>query len=238
VNTLDPPANSPSVAPLTTRQAQTAPVALTSAVIGVRIALVLGTCVLIAVLPYVYTGADTKIVSYTAPKETPRQMPAPPSTEGKPGRLWGAIVPQKSELWFFKATGPIDVMTQYEPELRTFLESIQFDQGEPKWTLPAGWKQEPGFDFVFATIRIPAEKEPLELSVSRLVRRDSPPLDEQLLENINRWRGQATLPPITAAELATSTERLTVSEAEATLLSVAGILKPRSMGRGPFSGGK
>lgn len=236
VTAADPAAKPPTDLPLADATPAALPAVFTTSVLIARIALVAMSCLLIAVLPYLFTTEEKEIVSYPAPKETPRQLPAaPPAPESKPGRLWGAIVPMESELWFFKATGPIEEMTKVEPELRTFLESVKFDKGEPKWKLPDGWEQSPGFDFIFANIRIPMDKDPIELSVSRLVRRDIP-LEEDLLENVNRWRGQITKPPIAADDLSKSTETLTVSGAETTLVILDGMLKPRGTGRAPFMG--
>lgn len=209
------------------------PTSLAGPVLIARVVLVIAACGLAAVLPKLFRQNDTEIVSYTAPKEPVRKPPVEPAENGKPGRLWGAIVPQDSELWFFKATGPVDDMARHESEIRAFLQSVKFERGEPKWELPESWQQDPGFDFIFATIHIPAGKERLDLSVSRLPRGDGA-LDEQLLANINRWRGQISLPPVTLNELAATTERITVSGIEATLLSVEGTLKSRPMGRGPM----
>jgi hypothetical protein len=152
---------------------------------------------------------------------------------GKPGRLWGAILPLKSELWFFKVTGPIEEVSQRDSELRRFLESVEFKNGEPVWSLPEGWKQESGFDFIFAVIHIPTDADPLELSVSHLVRADGP-LSDQILANVNRWRGQMSLPAVKPDELSSTTERLTVAGAETTLVSLDGLIKPKTPGRGPF----
>lgn len=198
-----------------------------------RMALVVGACVGVGVLPYLFTGEETEIVSYTAPKEPVKKLAAEPPPVGKPGRLWGAIVPLKTELWFFKVTGPIEDVKQQDADLRKFLESVRFDKGEPSWTLPEKWKQEPGAGFIHAIIRIPTDTEPLEFSVSRLVRGESP-LEEQLLANVNRWRGQISLPPVTPEELANTTEKLTVAGAESTLVTLDGIVKPKMPGRGPF----
>jgi hypothetical protein len=209
------------------------PAPLTGSILAVRIALVAGVCVAIGVLPYLFTGETTQIISYTAPKEPARNAPPEPLPMGKPGRLWGAIVPLKSDLWFFKITGPSADVARREADLRDFVQTVSFPNGEPKWTLPADWTERPGNEFRFVTIVLPAEKAPLELTVSRLGRGDNP-LDEQLLANVNRWRGQVSLPPITLEELASSTERLEVAGVEATIVSLDGVLKPNSMGRGPF----
>lgn len=61
------------------------------------------------------------------------------------------------------------------------------------WTLPKGWRQEPGSGMRFATLKPPVTGK-LDVSVIVL---PGPAGGE--LANVNRWRGQMGLPPFDAA---------------------------------------
>ena len=65
------------------------------------------------------------------------------------------------------------------------------------WELPEGWKlDDKPAPMRFATILIPAEPKPLQLTVSRF-----PGDVGGTLANINRWRMQIGLPPVAEADL-------------------------------------
>ncbi|HLW66213.1 MAG TPA: hypothetical protein VKS79_12950, partial [Gemmataceae bacterium] len=98
-------------------------------------------------------------------------------------------------------------------------------EGEPiGWELPAGWKQEPGDEMRFATIRLPVG---LDATVTRL------PGAQQLLPNVNRWRGQIGLSEIGAGELDQNCKKETIAGAEATIVDMEGV---RSDAAAPMSG--
>jgi hypothetical protein len=120
---------------------------------------------------------------------------------------------------------------------RSFLESVKFAGQEPTWTLPEGWKQLPGSGFRFATIEI-GDSKTLDYSVTTLPKGDAGET-EYLLSNINRWRGQVSLPPITAEQLAAESTKVPLADHTATLVDLVG---PGGSGGGkgppPFAGGK
>lgn len=158
-------------------------------------------------------------------------------------RLLGAIVAQPSQSWFFKVTGPSELVKAARPEFEEFLGSLRFEEGEPAWKLPAGWKQQAGSGMRFATLEIEAE-EPLELSVIAL---PTPPGSDKagyLLANINRWRGQLQQGQLTADQLESETTELEISGSTpliATVVEFEGQLgggPPMAAGGGgPFMGG-
>lgn len=207
-------------------------VSLSPAVLAVQLVLVVGVCGMLAWLPYLFTREETAITQYPAPKETFAKVPAKLPSVGEPARLWGAIVPLTSDVWFFKLTGPVEAVKALESDLSQFLQTVRFGKDEPTWTLPDGWQQKPGNEFRFATLIIPAGEKPLELAVSKLGR--GGPWDAQLLVNVNRWREQLTLPPLKPEELTEATETLDVDGVTATIVNAVGIKKPDTMGRGPF----
>lgn len=138
------------------------------------------------------------------PREAPaRPAPTPAATQG-PVRMFAAIVPQPEQSWFYKLTGPVNEVTEQAEALGNFIAGVRYENGTPSWDLPEGWEQQPGNAFRFATLIIPTETEPLEMSISGLPTSD----DElaQALDNINRWRGQVGLEPITAEEIQSAGE--------------------------------
>jgi hypothetical protein len=124
------------------------------------------------------------------------------SASKRPERLLAAIVREGQQAWFFKMTGPPSGMADLEPTFKSFAASIQFGpNGEPTWTLPAGWSATGRSGMRFATITTGpvAGGSPLEVSVIGLPVTDDP-WEDQLLANLNRWRGQLSLGPAATAE--------------------------------------
>ena len=231
LSSSEPPVSAPAFAESAVR----GPGRVSMAVMIARIVLVVTVCGVIGALPYLSTRQETEIVSYRAPKEIPRPAAPPGKSEpGKPSRLWGVIVPVEADVWFFKLTGPVEDVAGQEPALRAFLSTVRFAGGEPQWMLPADWTRRPGDNFRYATLVIPSTSEPLELTVSKLSRGEGD-FAEQLLSNVNRWRGQVSLPPLAAEELADATERLSLAGQPATLVNYVGVSRPGSMGRPPFA---
>ncbi len=144
----------------------------------------------------------------------------------QPARMLAAIVPQGESLWFFKLQGPPDIVAGRADEVREFLKSLQFSSNsKPEWTLPATWKETPGNANRHATLVL-SEQPRLELSVTVLAKGlgDS---TKQLLDNINRWRGQLDLPHLEADDLPTRTETLKAGELTVTLINIVGKVSPR-----------
>jgi len=153
--------------------------------------------------------------------------------------MLGAIVPHEELLWFFKLSGSKDAVAKQAPAFESFVQSVHFAKNAaPAWELPPGWHEQPGNQMRYATIQITSEPAspddpPLELSVSKLGR---PPgaSSEYLLPNINRWRGQLSLPPIEAEDLPKETRTLKLVEGTATLVDLLGTAGQNSMGPAPF----
>ncbi len=180
-------------------------------------------------------------VDKAPPSEAPRDTALQAASEQPAGepkdRTLGAIVPSGEQGWFFKLTGPKDAVAAKTDEFTSFVKSIHFSsQGKPEWTLPQGWQEQPGSGIRFATLLIPADDKPLEVSVTALPRTSG---DDQgyLLSNVNRWRGQMKLPPITKEQLASESTQLELAHATATFVNLLGTAAPNPMGGGPFSRG-
>ena len=153
-------------------------------------------------------------------------------------RLLGAILPHGDSTWFFKALGPATIVAAHEAEFTTFLKSLRFSGPDDKplgWTLPDGWTLEKGNGpSRYATIRI-GPKDALELTVTRLGREGQA---ADVLANVNRWRNQLALPPVTEEELAKTTTKLEVSSETITVVDLTGAGSGKTGVNPPFASGE
>lgn len=95
----------------------------------------------------------------------------------------------------------------------------------PAWDLPAGWQQIPGTGMRYATIVVePAggspERPQLEIRVTPLAMAAG-----EILGNVNRWRGQVGLSPITEAEVGSVVRTFSVDGHPARLVNLTGVAK-------------
>jgi hypothetical protein len=158
-----------------------------------------------------------------------------PPTGEPTDRTLGAIVPLTEQGWFFKLTGPKDAVASQEKAFSDFVKAVRFSaEGKPQWKLPEGWRERPGNQIRYATLVIPGEPKPLVLSVTVLPK--SGDETDYILANVNRWRGQMRLQPITAEQLPAESTRLEMDGAAATVVNLVGHAAPGGMG-GPFSSG-
>ena len=152
-------------------------------------------------------------------------------------RTLGAIVPQDGQTWYFKVMGPDEAVARQDEAFRQFLSSVKFAAGRPTWTLPEGWSEQASSGGVrFATIRIPAEGKPLELTVIPLPAQGD--ARESLVANVNRWRDQLALPPASADGIDEQVETIQLAEGTASYVNIAGQASTSdSMTGAPFASG-
>ena len=128
------------------------------------------------------------VVTYTVPTKLPAKL-----VPGK-DRMLAAMLPKGNEIWFFKVTGPEGAVDSIGKEFRSFVEGIEFEDGSPKLVdLPTGWRRGGEKPFRYATLDVETPDKQLGISVSSLPLRDDA-WDEQVQDNVNRWRGQLGLP--------------------------------------------
>lgn len=135
-----------------------------------------------------------------------------------PVRMITAIVPHEEMHWFFKVAGPKDVVDANADKFRALVQSVKFvHEGDRHvtWKTPEGWQELPASGMRAATFLIDAQPGPVEVTVIPL-----PPSD--LLDNVNRWRGQMNLPRITATELAQDVEQVQVGGEQAWIVDLTG----------------
>jgi len=181
-------------------------------------------------------GKQEEVRSYAVPKESQEQVDTVDATD----RMMGAILPVGGQTWYFKVAGPTAAMDANAAKITEFFQSIKpAEQGTPTWTLPEGWQEQAGSGMRAATLVIPAEGKPLELTVISLPTTSAP---NELLDNVNRWRGQLQLKPIDERGLAETVKPMKVGEATLHIVDErgrfsAGGMTPPFAGGGPFSGG-
>ncbi len=162
--------------------------------------------------------------------------PAGKASVGQPTEMLGAITPRGEMIWFFKLTGTPSAVAVVKKDFVYFIKSVKFGDKGPEWDLPEGWKAEPASEMRFATIRIASAEGPLEMSVIPLPSAEEK-FEPQLLANVNRWRGQVGLGPLTAAQLADSKEviKFELNGEPVWFTDFVGESQGTSMG-GPFAG--
>jgi hypothetical protein len=167
------------------------------------------------------TGAGTQ------PAEEPAAKPSGEPTD----RMLGAILPHGEAIWFFKLMGKKDAVASLDEPFTALVKSVHFAEGgKPQWTLPEGWHESPGPAPRHATITATVDGKPLETTVTML------PNASDVLQNVNRWRGQLSLPPITADQLPGETSEIAVDGTKATLVNLLGRASAGGM-RPPFMSG-
>lgn len=141
-------------------------------------------------------------------------------------RTLGAVLLARPHGWFFKVSGPDDLVAPQQEAMVTFLKSIKFGRpgGDPTWTLPEAWKQEEGNQMRFATIQMGSSDAPLELTVTQLPMPPGGDETDYLLRNVNRWRGELGLKPLDHADLEKETTKLKAGLHEITLVDMSAYL--------------
>jgi hypothetical protein len=142
-------------------------------------------------------------------------------SSGPAERMLGAIVPNGSQTWYFRMTGPIDAVATQETAFREFVESLQFEneQSAPQWELPESWQESPGSSQRRPALSVEVAGRKLDVSVIQMATDTSP---DSLLGGVNRWRMLMQLPPITAEQLPQKTTTLELAGGTATLVNLVG----------------
>lgn len=152
-----------------------------------------------------------------------------------PHRMLAAISIQGSDAWFFKVTGDRQELASSKDDFEAFLKSVKLPgsagstagSAKPTWALPSGWKEAAtSAGERVATIEIPGKEKPFELTVTRLpVPQRS--VDTYTKDNINRWRTQLRLGPITPDAWQKETrELLDATGNKLTVVDFVGTLAP------------
>jgi hypothetical protein len=170
---------------------------------------------------------------------------------GDDERIIGVILHREDTSWFFKMTGDAELVKAQKTALLAFLKSVQFgglaapstmdlsklppshpavggmapvaqaadvsSGDKPTWTVPAGWQEGQLTQFLIAKYVIAGDGgATAAVNVSSLAGDGG-----GLLPNVNRWRAQLGLAPVTDADV-TTLPTLDASGGKATLVELAG----------------
>jgi hypothetical protein len=162
-----------------------------------------------------------------------------------------AMIPRDSASWFFKMRGDPDVVAGAKPAFLEFLKSVHFggnaapaamadphagmagmtgmgmgagiaatanSNEEPKWNAPANWTETPPGPMVTKSFSIAGDAgQKAAVTISVLAGEGG-----GTLANVNRWRGQLSLPAIAEDALANITKSLDVLGGKGTLVDFTG----------------
>ncbi|WP_145096318.1 hypothetical protein [Rosistilla carotiformis] len=176
-------------------------------------------------------GRSDQITSYTIPTTVPEALV-------QQDRMLGGIVPATEKVWFYKLVADVDSVAAIEDGFKKWIQQLKYENGAPQLDVPDDWKRiAPGM-MQHAKFQIPAGERMIEMSVAELG--NSGDWDEQVVANVNRWRGQMALPPDT--DKYAGGEALQVenppSDAQPIWVSLDGVFKsgPSMGGRPPMAG--
>lgn len=173
-------------------------------------------------------GAKVTLVDFTSPADGKK-----PNT-----RMLAAILPHGPSTWFFKMTGDAALVEAQKSSFTQFLRTLRFTgtSASPavatearvpppstssntqglNWTVPDGWKEMPPSGMRKGSFAVSGNQN-MQADVSIV----SLPGDAGgFLSNINRWRGQISLPPLTQTELSKLTTYLEVRGEQVALIDM------------------
>jgi hypothetical protein len=160
------------------------------------------------------------------------QVPKPEMT-----RLLGAILSHDDSTWFFKVSGPAANVNSHKAEFAAFLHSLQFSGPADQpltWKLPQGWRLDKGNrPGRYATILV-GDKDALELTIVKLGREGQA---SSVIANVNRWRNQLALAPVTEDDLRNDTKELKAEAGVITVVDLTGTGSGKTGATAPFAGG-
>jgi hypothetical protein len=163
------------------------------------------------------------------------------SAEKKNQRILAAILPRSSSTWFFKMTGDDALVEAQKPAFIQFLKSLRVSQSSShpvmaktdeapsqpiqpssaglKWNLPAGWKEMPASGMRKGSFTVSGDRNmQADVSIISLAGDVG-----GFLANVNRWRGQISLPPLTEADF---TKQATYFDAKGKRVLLVNMVSP------------
>lgn len=158
------------------------------------------------------------------------------------GRMVVAMLMRGGTSFFFKMTGPDSVVQEQKPAFLDFLKSVSFEAPPAVATsnphasmgadpmspteaapvsvpgLPDGWKEIPNPPMLLAKYVIQGNGDAkADVNISALAGTGG-----GLMMNINRWRGQLSLPPLSEEDFSKEARTMDLAGTKATLVDLTG----------------
>jgi hypothetical protein len=161
--------------------------------------------------------------------------------DGKaPGRIIVAVLDRDGTSWYFKMRGDDSTVLEQKPAFLDFLKSVSFEAAPAaamtdshagmsmdsaaatasatSVPLPAGWKELPPSQFLLAKYVIEGSGDAkAEVNVSMLAGTGG-----GVMPNINRWRGQLGLAPLSEEDFSKQAQSVDVAGGKGTLVDMTG----------------
>ena len=146
-------------------------------------------------------------------------------------RILGAtiLVDEEKMAWYIKGSAPITSWPDdADEQFDKFLTTLKFeDPKKPTWELSDRWTEKPGSSSMRAADLTLGE---VTFSVIKLPITPGETDRQYLLMNMNRWRNQLSLGPITSSQLASTSHKITTADGKsATVVDYLGKKDASSM---------
>ena len=161
----------------------------------------------------------------------------PRAAEPEKTRLVAVVYPHGDQTWFFKLMGPESGFDGVIEPFTAFMNTVHFagKDDPPTWTKPDDWKQEEATKLVYAAFRVGSPDKPVKLTITMLPSKTDA---DMLLANVNRWRGQLGLEPVTedglkALEKDKQVQDLRIGDVDTHLVDMTGAGPHKQSAKGP-----
>lgn len=145
-------------------------------------------------------------------------------------RILAAILPRDNISWFFKMTGDDSLVSAHKERFIQLVKSARFSSSEEienlnpepsngqtlKWKLPKGWKEEAASGMRKGSFSITGKNNmQTDVSIISLAGEAG-----GSLANVNRWRTQIELPPLTETDLNKIGNHIKIQDREVLLVNM------------------
>ena len=147
------------------------------------------------------------------PAHPPMKRPDPePAQDAGSKGIRVAFGVADNQTWYIKMTGSSNTLILQKKNFESFVTSFKFNGEKPAWTVPEGWAASAAGSMSVGTFTVADAKVTVI------------PLGAQsgtLDSNVNRWRGQISLPAQSLEEIQKSLQKLTVDGKEFNYLFIS-----------------
>ena len=154
--------------------------------------------------------------------------------------ILGAMLHRDDRTWFFKMTGDAPLVAAQKNAFNEFLKSVRFGSApvaeasappaaptppaaesenkpkdKPAWKTPSGWQEQPAGGMRLGSFSVAEDDRKADVSIIVLGGGAG-----GTLANINRWRQQISLPPISDTDLAAQSEKVDTANGKALVVDI------------------